>query len=175
MSTKLHTPCDSDVALAKQQRQEHTFFCHPCLLLTLLGRANSNVACNARPTSRVPPCVLGAYGPSLSMRRLYRTNGLLSRITYKNREIRCGRSSSVMRRDISKNTQNTALDTNSNPNPNPNPNPDPAHTHINFVPKKSVFFLMEKNGRPHYNTRRGANEARPPHTCDRPCAFEEKI
>ena len=49
----------------------------------------------------------------------------------------CG--SSVMRKDIAKNAQNTALDTNSTPNL------DPAPNHINFVSKKS-FFFVEKTG-----------------------------
>ena len=73
------------------------------------------------------------------MRRLYRTNGLLSRIKYRNRGIWCvwpTCGSSVMRRDISNNTQGTTLDT------NPNPNPDPAPTHINFVRQKSGIFLF---------------------------------
>ena len=46
--------------------------------------------------------------------------------------------------DVSKNAQNTTLDTNSNPNPNANPNPDPAPTHINFVRQKTDTFLGGK-------------------------------
>ena len=76
-------------------------------------------------------------------KRLCRTNGLLSRIKYRNRRIlvwpTCG--SIVVRRNTSKNAENTALDTNSNSNSNP----DPAPTHTNFASSKSgVFFSAEK-------------------------------
>ena len=51
----------------------------------------------------------------------------------------CG--SIVVRRNTSKNAENTALDTNSNSNSNP----DPAPTHTNFASSKSgVFFSAEK-------------------------------
>ena len=47
---------------------------------------------------------------------------------------------------------------------------------------KRLFFLKAKNGLgrfapsalPHYHTGREVNEARGPHTCSRPCAFEGK-
>ena len=70
-------------------------------------------------------------------------NGLLSRIKYRNRGIWCGpRVIPVLliRREISTNAQNSALDTISNLDPNP----DPASTHINFVQKKSGFFFGKK-------------------------------
>ena len=76
--------------------------------------------------------------PSLRQdgRRLYRANGLLSRINiYKSGNLgwpTCG--SSVTRRDISKNAQNSTEDTNSNPNPYPDP--DSVPTHVNFVRKE---------------------------------------
>ena len=66
---------------------------------------------------------------------------VLSRIKYRNRGIWCGpRVVAVvfMRREISTNAQNTALDTINHSNPDPNP--DSASTHINFVQKKSGFF-----------------------------------
>ena len=78
------------------------------------------------------------------LRRLYRTPELLSRIRHRNGEFvwpTCG--SSVTIRDISKNAQNTTLDTNSNPKPDPDP------THINFVLEKSRGGVVEKIRRPH--------------------------
>ena len=74
--------------------------------------------------------------------RLHRTNGLLSRIKYRNRGIWCGPCvSGVMRKEISRNAQSTTLDTISNPNPNPNPDPTP--THIGTAPIRRDILLKD--------------------------------
>ena len=51
---------------------------------------------------------------------------------------------SVTRRDISKNAQNTTSDA----NPNRNPNPDPAPTQLEFVSKKRIKRISVSNDSP---------------------------
>ena len=72
--------------------------------------------------------------------KVFRTNGYYLGSSIESGNLvwpTCG--SSVMRRDISKNAQNTTLDTVSNPNPNPTP------ININFVRNKSGIFSFWGN------------------------------
>ena len=116
----------------------------PPVVASLLG---TNHCSSSAATLEEPPVYTRSQKRSgQKVRRLYRTNGLLSRIKYRNRGIWCGsRVVPVVREGILKKMpQNSTLDTNSNLNL------DPAPTHINFVSTKSgVFFWGGGNDRPH--------------------------